>query len=110
MDREASTVLKFGKRGQSEPTDWDLQHLESLSAPQNGSLLLVSHRHDANFGDVTITPLGTDIPNQAPVANNDAATVSPTESVIVDVLGNDSDSDGTLVSNTVAVMTQPSQG
>ena len=30
--------------------------------------------------------------------------------MIVDVLGNDSDSDGTLVSNTVAVMTQPSQG
>ncbi len=49
--------------------------------------------------------------NQSPVAVNDSAgSIDPSASVSVDVLSNDSDSDGTLVAGTVAVVTAPSHG
>ena len=54
---------------------------------------------------------GGEIGNQAPVATNDSAGfVDPSASVSVDVLSNDSDSDGTLVAGTVTVVTAPSHG
>jgi uncharacterized repeat protein (TIGR02543 family) len=49
-------ALKVWEEGQSEPSAWDLVAQEGLSDPQNGSLLLVAHRVDASFGDVSITP------------------------------------------------------
>jgi hypothetical protein len=43
--------------GQPEPAQWLMTAQESLSDPQNGSLLLIAHHVDATFGNVTITKL-----------------------------------------------------
>jgi len=49
--------------------------------------------------------------NQPPVANNDNAVVpAPGDTVIVDVLANDSDPDGSLDPATVAITTAPAHG
>jgi hypothetical protein len=58
---------------------------------------------DANFS-ITV---GGNIP---PVANDDSATTPVNTPVPVDVLANDSDSDGTLVPSSVAVVTPPASG
>jgi hypothetical protein len=48
--------------------------------------------------------------NTAPVATDDTATTDQDQAVTVDVLANDTDSDGTLTPGSVAVVTQPSNG
>ncbi len=52
---ESLYSLKAWELGQSEPLDWDVQRNEGLSDLQNGSLLLVAHKQDASFGNVTIS-------------------------------------------------------
>jgi VCBS repeat-containing protein len=47
---------------------------------------------DSNVATVSITV--TDLPNQDPVAVDDSATTDEGDTVIIDVLGNDSDGDG----------------
>ena len=54
--------------------------------------------------DITVTP------NQVPVANNDSASVTSGGAIAINVLNNDSDSDGTLNPNTVNITSQPSNG
>ena len=49
--------LKVWEVGQSEPSTWDVQYQDDLSRPQNGSLLLLSHKYDTSFGDVIIEPI-----------------------------------------------------
>ena len=49
--------FKVWQAGTSEPSTW-LQGMQSLSDPQNGSLCLLAHHVNADFGDVTITPPG----------------------------------------------------
>ncbi|MEL7077377.1 MAG: DUF4347 domain-containing protein, partial [Cyanobacteria bacterium J06582_2] len=44
--------------------------------------------------------------NEAPIANNDNGTVAPSDLVVIDVLSNDSDSDGQLDPATVAIVNQ----
>jgi PKD repeat protein len=46
----------------------------------------------------------------APVAQNDAAATDMNVAVIIDILANDSDSDGVLVASTVAIVTAPLNG
>ncbi|MFC7229663.1 Ig-like domain-containing protein [Salinirubellus salinus] len=48
--------------------------------------------------------------NTAPTANDDSASVPQGESVAVDVLANDSDTEGTVDASTVAVVSGPSNG
>ena len=48
--------------------------------------------------------------NEAPVAQPDSATVTSAGSVVIDVLSNDSDADGTLVTDSVTMSTAPSHG
>jgi len=61
--------LKVWEDGTSEPLDWDLTHKEGLTDPQNGSMMLISHRLDASFGDVNIT--------RAPTAYIDSISPNP---------------------------------
>lgn len=49
--------LKVWEEGQAEPSEWDLVASQTLSDPQNGSVVLIAHQVDASFGDVTVTPL-----------------------------------------------------
>jgi len=48
--------LKVWEDGHPEPAEWDLYAQDDVSDLQSGSLLLVAHRVDASFGDVTVTP------------------------------------------------------
>ena len=48
--------------------------------------------------------------NIAPITQGDTASVLQGASTTIDVLANDSDSDGTLMANTVSVVTQPARG
>jgi len=48
--------------------------------------------------------------NQAPVANDDNATTNFNTAVVISILGNDTDSDGTLNAATVAIGTAPQNG
>lgn len=48
--------------------------------------------------------------NQAPVANNDSATTEYENYINIDVLANDTDSDGSLNTSTVTVTTDPQNG
>ncbi|WP_200906179.1 glycosyl hydrolase family 28-related protein, partial [Limnoraphis robusta] len=48
--------------------------------------------------------------NQAPVAVNDSLTIDSVESIVIDVLSNDSDRDGRLDPTSVTINNQPSQG
>ncbi len=49
--------FKVWQQGQPEPSTWRLQGQSALTDPQSGSPCLLSHHVDAEFGNVTITPL-----------------------------------------------------
>ncbi|MEI2419100.1 Ig-like domain-containing protein, partial [Arthrospira platensis SPKY2] len=57
-----------------------------------------------------IVPEDVSLGNQPPIANDDNARVEPSQSVIIDVLSNDRDNDGTLMVETLTVVNQPSHG
>ncbi len=107
--------LKAWPDGQSEPGEWTLNPLtENTSDPQQGSpqlgsLLLISHRAKASFGNVVIQEVQGAV-NAAPTANDDNASVMPGGTTTIDVLANDTDADGTLVPGTVTVVNLPSNG
>lgn len=75
----------------------------------NGSDSFTYHANDgqddSNIATVSIT---VDAVNDAPVAVNDPATTDEDQSVIIDVLGNDSDPDGDTLS--VSAVTQGTNG
>lgn len=73
--------LKVWQVGQSEPSNWTLQGQQSLSDPQNGSVLLLSHHVDAEFGNVTVTQLAPPLPVQLAAFT---ARVQPDNSVRLD--------------------------
>ncbi len=60
----------------------------------------------SNIATVTIT---VTIPNQPPVANNDSETINDGANVLIDLLANDSDADGTIDATSVVIVDQPSQ-
>ena len=62
---------------------------------------------DSNVATVNIvvTPV-----NDSPVANNDVATTNAETKVLVDVLANDTDTDGTIIPATVGFTSQPLHG
>ncbi len=57
--------------------------------------------------DPTSTPLPS---NNAPNANNDSASLPEDNSIDIPVLSNDTDSDGTIVFSSLAIVTPPSNG
>ncbi|MFV2004531.1 MAG: Ig-like domain-containing protein, partial [Gammaproteobacteria bacterium] len=62
----------------------------------------------SNTATVTLTVTGAG--NQPPVAVDDSATANTSGSVVIDVLFNDTDADGTLDNTTVTIMTPPVNG
>ncbi|MEO0820818.1 MAG: Ig-like domain-containing protein, partial [Pseudomonadota bacterium] len=58
--------------------------------------------------EVSTSPVS--VGNAAPVAVNDAAATDENAAVVLSVLGNDSDFDGTLVASTVTVVSGPTSG
>ncbi len=48
--------------------------------------------------------------NNPPSANDDAASTNENTPVVIDVVGNDSDDDGTIDTNSVTIVEQPSNG
>ncbi|MDT9189761.1 MAG: Ig-like domain-containing protein, partial [Limnospira sp. PMC 894.15] len=105
--------FKVWEENEPEPAEWDRKSFKSSSdirALSHGSLLLVAHYYDATFGDVTVVPYGEERPNLAPIANNDHTRVSQGNSVNIRVLSNDEDIDGSLMPNTVTIVTEPNHG
>jgi len=74
--------LKLWEAAQPEPTGWDLSGFENLSMPQSGSLMLVAHHADVEFGNVSIVPVGIADPLKAPVIQNLAVQAGTTSAVI----------------------------
>ncbi len=53
--------LKVWEQGQPEPAAWNMTAQDDSRDLASGSVLLVAHKVDASFGDVTIRPLSFDI-------------------------------------------------
>ena len=51
--------FKIWEDGLIEPSKWNLVGQEDTGDLRNGSILLVSHRVDANFGPVSVRPINT---------------------------------------------------
>jgi hypothetical protein len=92
----ASYYLKIWQDGTQEPTQWDIIHTDLADPVINGSMMLIAHRVDASFGNVTINPI-TGFPNLPPVANSDSAYVLRGGDVDIEVLLNDYDPDGFIL-------------
>ncbi|MDJ0735283.1 MAG: cadherin-like domain-containing protein, partial [Nostocaceae cyanobacterium] len=65
--------------------------------------------NDGNTSNIATVNLSIQA-NQAPVANHDSATLQLGQSVTINVLANDSDSDGTLNPSSIIIHTNPTQG
>jgi len=63
----------------------------------------------SNVGTVNITVTVAPV-NQPPVATNDSATTAQDTNAVIDILANDSDSDGTIDATTVAIVTDVTNG
>jgi len=70
--------FKVWKQSETEPVTWDITGQQSLTDPQNGSCMLISHHGDVTFGNLTVSPIPVSITNvQALVDNsNTSATIS----------------------------------
>jgi hypothetical protein len=62
---------------------------------------------DSNIATITITISQS---NDPPVANDDAATMDQDTAVIIDLVANDTDADGTIDPTTVTVVSGPTNG
>ena len=112
VENNASGVLysiKAWADGDSEPVDWMLTNQQGPTTPQAGSLMLISHEADVSFGDVSIEPV-MGLPNVPPVANNDVAFVLRGDSADINILSNDTDSDGALNPASVTITVPPVNG
>ncbi len=56
--------------GQTEPTIWDVQYIDTTSSLTNGSILLIAHQVDVTFGDVTVAPVPERFPVIEPPPDN----------------------------------------
>jgi len=68
----------------------------------------ISYTYDANGSRLSSTP--SVVANSLPVANNDSATTPYNTAVVISVLANDTDNDGTLDASTLTLGTQPANG
>ena len=70
--------LKWWEDGQAEPLGWNLTGTGKPTAPQAGSLMLVAHHADVEFGNVLIEPANT----VGPVIGNIVEQISTTDATI----------------------------
>ena len=112
--------IKIWTDGTTEPADWEIE-LTDATHTGNGRYQIGFSRSGGNtprnvyFDDLNIQGATTPPPNVAPVAVDDGSLAVPIEvdqdtATGIDVLGNDSDSDGTLVPGSVTVTGGPSNG
>lgn len=104
----ATYYLKVWEVGQPEPETWNLTRAHGDDFPMSGSLLLVAHNADVSFGNVSIVPING--PNEAPVANDDFASAKFDGTTYLDILANDTDSDGIINPASVVIVSGPSRG
>ena len=64
---------------------------------------------DGAVSNVATVNLSINAPNQAPVAVGDNATIENGASTLIDVLGNDTDADGTIDATSVVIVDQPAE-
>jgi len=74
--------LKFWEAGQMEPEGWDLTGSGGSTTPQVGSLMLVAHHADVEFGNVSITRVGVVDPLKGAVIQNLAERAGTTDAEI----------------------------
>lgn len=85
-------------------------------APDTGTSGIDSFTYTAEDGSGASNVVTTEItvvagaPNVAPVANDDFATTVRTTPVIIDLVGNDTDIDGTVNPASIVIVTQPLRG
>lgn len=65
--------------------------------------------NDGAISNVATVNISINPPNQAPVANDDNTTIADAATAIIDILGNDTDADGTIDATSVVIVDQPSQ-
>jgi regulation of enolase protein 1 (concanavalin A-like superfamily) len=110
-DRYRTTVFPQGQPASAGVT---IQGLDTAFTKAAGSVLLLAHRSVVTFGDITVTEIDGEPPppppNEAPVAADDEASTAMGDPVIVDVVANDRDSDGSLVRSSVDVVAGPAHG
>lgn len=120
-----------GVLGNDTDVDMDLLEAQIVSGPTGGSLTLNpdgSLQYTANAGTTqdsfsyqatdgslasntaTVTISVAQPVNADPVAQDDYATTPRNTAVIVDVVANDSDPDGSIAPSTVLVVSQPTRG
>ncbi|NOK63671.1 MAG: hypothetical protein GFH27_549379n14 [Chloroflexi bacterium AL-W] len=84
VDGQGRYSMKVWEEGTTEPSSWNLQNVLSPESLPNGSLLLVAHHADADFGDVQVvqlvdgspvTPTPTPEPTATPTSD---PSVTPT--------------------------------
>ena len=69
--------MKAWPLAQPEPAGWDLSYELPADIPAAGSILLVAHHVDANFGQVQVTPLNYTANVTINNAPNGSASVAP---------------------------------
>lgn len=85
-----------------------------VSYTHNGSGLADSFTYtvldnDGAISNTSTVTINVTVPNQAPIATNDSETIGNGGSVVIDLLFNDSDVDGTIDPTSVVIVDQPSQ-
>jgi hypothetical protein len=125
-DPVAGTQVSFDASGSSDPDgsiasyEWDFQNDGTVDAtgapgthtfPSAGDYTVeLTVTDDDGATDSTTQTVTVRAANTAPTASDDTATVDAGQSVTVDVLSNDGDSDGSLDPSSVQVTSGPSSG
>jgi chitodextrinase len=86
----ATYSLKVWEQGTAEPTNWMVSGSGIAGELDAGSVLLLTHRFDATFGDVTITPITDGVlptinANGTPFSNHITVDASASEPVTWEV-------------------------
>jgi len=64
---------------------------------------------DGEISNIATTTISITMPNQAPVATDDPITIDDGEAVVIDILANDTDADGTIDPTSVVIVDSPLQ-
>ncbi len=92
-----------------DPTNGSILYAAGLNEPgQHSFTYTVRDNYGAvfNVASVDVTVLA----NQPPVAEDDSGTLGEGQQIVLDVLANDSDPDGTLDATSVELVTEPEHG
>ena len=109
---EPSTITIETQPTQGNATinaDGTITYTHTGTGNGNDSFTYVVRDNDGNSSNVATVNVNIQ-ENQAPVANNDTANLQPGQSLTIDVLGNDSDSDGSINPSSIIIDTHPTEG